>query len=348
MQKDLSQLAQIFKTFARIESQAMSPFYSAMSERIWQDDEVLAIVANVSSGQPPPNMLFAAVLFLLNRGANPELLSQYPPNWSPNKSDSTYTDFRALIIDESAEIISILRSRRVQSNVVRRSAVLALGLHHVRHAIGDGPLVNIEIGCSLGLTLLWPNFHYDYGTGRSMGDQNSALRVTTELTGESLPPDFTQLPLVNESIGIEYDPVDATDPDAIAWLEALIWPNHEDNLRLSRAALELFHANPPTIHGGDASIIIPEVIAGLPTQSAVCVYHSHTWNQMDQPTRDRIDEHLKRESINRPVVRLSFEGATEYSLLSLIRYEDGNQLEPQRIAECEAHGRRIKYLGGGA
>ena len=53
MQQDLSQLAQKFQAFARVESQAMSPFYSAMSERIWQDDDVLAIASNVSTCQPP-------------------------------------------------------------------------------------------------------------------------------------------------------------------------------------------------------------------------------------------------------------------------------------------------------
>ncbi len=345
MQQDLSQLAQKFKTFARVESQAMSPFYSAMSERTWEDNDVLAVVANVTPSQPPPNMLFAAVLYLLNRGASPELLAQYPPDWSPDDADATYAMFRKLILDNAVEMIPILQTRRVQSNVVRRSAVLALGLHHVRREVGNGPLVSIEIGCSLGLTLLWQKFRYEYGTERSLGDANSSVRVVTEMTGELLPADFTQLPEVNEGIGIEYEPVDADDPDAIDWLEALIWPNHEDNLLLSRAALKLLRADPPTIHNGDAAVLIPEVVATLPAQSALCIYHSHTWNQMDQPTRDRIDQHLRRESMNRRVVRLSFEGATEHSVLSLIRYENGIQLEPLRLADCEAHGRRIKYLG---
>jgi len=66
---------------------------------------------------------------------------------------------------------------------------------------------------------------------------------------------------------------------------------------------------------------------------------------VDHATRNLIDEHLKRESMNRPVVRLSFEGANEHSLLALIRYEGGTQLVPLPLAECEAHGRRINYLG---
>ena len=276
MQQDLSQLAQKFQAFARVESQAMSPFYSAMSERIWQDDDVLAIASNVSTGQPPPNMLFAAVLFLLNRGANAELLARYPPQWSPDDSDATYSRFRELILEKAAEIILILQTRRVQSNVVRRAAVLALDLHHARRKVGDGPLVNIEIGCSLGLTLLWQQFHYGYRPVRPIGDANSPVRLVTEMTGEPLPADFTELPSVDESIGIEFEPVDADDPDAIEWLEVLIWPNHEDNLLLSRAALELLRSEPPTIHRGDAAIVIPKVIATLPAGSAVCVYHSHT------------------------------------------------------------------------
>ena len=345
MQQDLSQLAQKFKNIARLKSQAMSPFYSAMSERIWQDEDVFAIVSNVSPGQPPPNMIFAAALYLLDRGANPELLAEYSSNWSPEDAGTISAKFRELILNNAAEIIPILQSRRVQSNVVRRSALLALGLHHVRRAIGDGPLVNIEIGCSLGLTLLWQKFNYEYGSERSLGDANSSVRVATEMTGEPLPDDFTRLPQVNENIGIEYEPVDTEDPDAIDWLEALIWPNHEGNLLLSRAALELLRAEPPGIYGGDAAIVIPEVVATLPSDSAICVYHSHTWNQMDQPTRGRIDEHLQRESMNRSVVRLSFEGATEHSILRRIRYENGNQLEPLPLGECEAHGCRIKYLG---
>ena len=274
MQQDLSQLAQKFQAFACVESQAMSPFYSAMSERIWQDDDVLAIASNVSTGQPPPNMLFAAVLFLLNRGANAELLARYPPHWSPDHSDATYSRFRELILENAAEIISILQTRRVQSNVARRAAVLALGVYHARREVGDGPLVNIEIGCSLGLTLLWQQFHYEYGPDRPMGDARSPVLLVTEMTGEPLPADFTELPSVVESIGIEFEPVDADDPDAIEWLEALIWPNHEDNLFLSRAALGLLRSKPPTIHAGDAANVIPQVIATLPGKSALCIYHS--------------------------------------------------------------------------
>ncbi|NQW16480.1 MAG: DUF2332 domain-containing protein [Chloroflexi bacterium] len=347
MQQELSKLARQFKAFARVESQAMSPFYSALSERIWQEDDVLAVASNVAPGQPPPNMLFAAVLFLLNRGANPDLLAKYPPNWSNDDSDATYAKFRGFLLDNSAEVIPILQSRRVQSNVVRRAAVLALGMHQVRNAVGDGPLVNIEIGCSLGLTLLWQRFHYDYGAGRSFGDSNSPVKVVTEMTGETLPVDFDRLPSVDRSIGIEFEPINPNDPDAIEWLEALIWRDHQDNLQLSRAAAKMLRAEPPEIYGGDAAIVLPEVIATLPPETSLCVYHSHTWNQMNQVTRDRIDQHLIGESMNRRVVRLSFEGAQEYSALQLIRYEHGKQLEPDRLANCEAHGRRIQYVMGG-
>ena len=345
MQKHLSQLAQKFKAFARVESQAMSPFYSALSERIWKDNDVLAIASNVSPGQPPPNVLFAVVLFLLSRGTDAELLARYPPHWSPDDSDATSSRFRKLILQNAAEIIPILQTRRVQSNVVRRATVLALGMHHARRAIGDGPLSNLEIGCSLGLTLLWQRFHCVYGPELSMGGANSSLRIATEMTREPLPTEFTELPFVDESVGIEYELVEADDPDAIDRLEALIWPNHQDNLLLSRAALEVLRSEPPTIHNGDAAIAIPRVVATLPTESVICVYHSHTWNQMHQPTRDRIDSHLKGRSVNRPVVQLSFEGAAEHSLLTLLRYPNGNKLKPKSLAECEAHSRWINYLG---
>ncbi len=62
-------LAKIFLRFAERECRGVSPLYEALARGVAADPRLLALAARAGAGQPPPNMLFAAVHALLLAGA---------------------------------------------------------------------------------------------------------------------------------------------------------------------------------------------------------------------------------------------------------------------------------------
>ncbi len=53
----------------------LSPHYAYLATRIADDSELLEIASIGGRGQPTPNLLFMSVRFLLEEGADPELLA---------------------------------------------------------------------------------------------------------------------------------------------------------------------------------------------------------------------------------------------------------------------------------
>ncbi len=81
-------------------------------------------------------------------------------------------------------------------------------------------------------------------------------------------PDLTVLPTVATVRGIDLNPIDPLDPDSRSWLEALVWPENNEQRALLRAALALVADDPPPIEAGDAIDVLPQVAAHLPKGEA--------------------------------------------------------------------------------
>src|SRR5262249_33538374 len=60
-------------------------------------------------------------------------------------------------------------------------------------------------------------------------------------------------------LGVDLNPIDALDPDARRWLEALVWPENLDRRALLAAALDVVAAAPPAIPRGDALDGLPRL-----------------------------------------------------------------------------------------
>jgi hypothetical protein len=76
-----------------------------------------------------------------------------------------FTDF---CLTRRDEIAGLVRTRLVQTNVVKRSVVLRLGLTAVG-AMTDAPVTLIEIGCSAGVHLRFDEYRYEMA-GRTWGE----------------------------------------------------------------------------------------------------------------------------------------------------------------------------------
>jgi hypothetical protein len=151
------------------------------------------------------------------------------------------------------------------------------------------------------------------------------------------------MPDVVSNTGIELSPVQMDDPESIAWLEALIWREHQDNRDLWRAAVPVALQDPPRVLAGDALELLPGVIEEVATGMAVSIYHSHTLNQFSDEAKAALEDILCNMSSDRRIYRIAFEGEGAHSVLRVFRYSGGRCMGEFHLANCEAHGRWIDW-----
>jgi hypothetical protein len=197
--------AQRFERFAEQECRGVSPLYERLSLGIAADPELLALAAHAGAGQPAPNLLLAAVHFLLLKGARHALSAHYPSVRRPSARGAPapldelgepYPAFRSFCDEHAATLQHLISTRLVQTNEVRRSACLLPAFGLVARRGGDRPLALVEIGASAGLNLLWDRYGYDYGQGRRYGDPHSPVQISCTPRGTSLRPFPQKFPLV--------------------------------------------------------------------------------------------------------------------------------------------------------
>ena len=72
----LNHLRRTFRRFAQVEARDLeSPMYEELAHGVSNDDDLLGLAAHTKDYQPPPNMLFAAVQYLLLTGEEHTLSS---------------------------------------------------------------------------------------------------------------------------------------------------------------------------------------------------------------------------------------------------------------------------------
>lgn len=252
-----------------------SPLYARLSRAVAADDILLALAARARPGQPPPNLLFAAVHFLLLSNVKHPLAAFYPSVGGTDDGDPLPA-FRDFCRVYAREIEEILLTRRVQTNEVRRCAILLPAFGQI------GKTLNlIEIGASAGLNLLWDKYAYDYGDAGKTG----AGMLTLTCEARSKVPVPKTMPTVTGRMGLDLNPVDVTDADAVLWLRALIWPEHGERMERLTQAVEIARQNPPELRAGDALDLLPQAFADTPDEATLTVFHSFTVNQFSPEMR---------------------------------------------------------------
>jgi hypothetical protein len=290
----------VYEDFARWGEHAReSPLYQELAARVSEDDELIALVADIEH-LPRPNMLFGAVQFLLD--TDHELSHFYASRTeSPVGPAGAFPIFKQFALDHAEEILDLGRTRFVQTNEVRRVAALMPALMREADRLGE-PVHLIEVGASAGLNLCLDRFQYDFG-GLEFGHSDVHLRV--ELEGDVDVP--TRAPYVQRRVGIDKNPVDLNDPDDLRWLESLIWPEQVERRRRLRSAVRVRATVQVEMVRADASSAIGGVIDRLPTAGPAIVFHTFTINQFNEDQRARFDRALEGASARRSIVRIGFE-----------------------------------------
>ena len=332
--------------FAGEAERANEPLYVRYSLGIRGDEELKAFAANAREGQPHANILFGAVHFLLLRGAE-HPLKRFYRNLGGN-ADASVEDpfplFRDFVLASRDALLPIVSTRVTNTNEVGRSALLHAGFRAIAAHDGE-PLHLIEIGPSAGLNEIWDSYGVRYlkdGVPVAEIAPDAPLVIDCDIKGERAPPSGPT-PTVASRVGLESNPVDLSDPDNRDWLKALVWPDHVARFERLTRALELAADRKPNIVAGDALLLLPDVLAGVPRDEPVCVYHTMVTYQFSAAMRAALDHILVAVGLRRPVFRLSLEGTAQgENPLLLYRYHDGVR-DKRPLALCGPHGAWIEW-----
>ncbi len=334
------------------------PLYAALARRIAEDGDIQALAALAQPGQPPSNLLFAAVHFLLLGGARHSLARFYPhltQEPTPPVDETAWADFRSVLRQEEQAIAALVAGRVTNTNEVLRCTYLRCGYATIS-ARSDAPLSLIELGPSAGLNLNWDRYGYLYrrnnGLAVHAGPPHAALRLDAEVRGRRGAPAPTMAPPVARRIGLELNPVDLTAEPDRRWLMALVWPGRPERIARLQAALAIASDYPPPIRAGDALAHLADELAAAPGDSARVVAHTLVTYQWTVAMRARLEAILMEAGRERPVWRLSHdlgdgERGGEAMALRLRRY-DGGAVAEETIATAHHHGAWIDWAEGPA
>jgi hypothetical protein len=277
--------------------------YEALSEGVPRDDTLLDLLLSAPGEQQRPSLLFAAVNRLLAAHPDAPLAAYYPIHGGQRPVDDRLTPaFAAFCGRHRDELAGLLRERSTQTNEIRRCIALRLGLHYV-HGRWPGPFALVEVGASAGLNLLFDRYDYRIGSRRTAVAAPSPVVVTCAVAeGAPDTPVLPAAPTITHRLGIDRHPVDLSDPEARAWLEAFIWPEQIGELATLRGAVDLALSTPPAaVVRGDAATDTARILAGLPGTEPVVVFTASLLSYLTADARTVFLAQLREASGRRPV-----------------------------------------------
>jgi hypothetical protein len=341
----LQQLARVFEIFADHETIRTSPLYTRIIQAAAKDEELLEM-ASQSKRTPVPNMLLGAVHYLLLKGVDHPLAAYYQSVVGKSaRTDDPVPAFKTFCRDYRDDIIQQLHTRLVQTNEVNRCGLWLPAFNVIAQREPGRTLGLVEIGPSAGLNLLWDYYHYDYGNGYTAGRADAPLHLKLALRGDKIPPLPETMPRVGSRFGLDLNPMNVLDEDAALWLRALVWPEHTERAERLAAATAIAQQHPPVLLTGDALKDLPGVLAHVPDDEALIVFHSFVINQFSPEGREQLNALLAEQSKQRTIYRLSMEWIhTPETQLELRVYQNGAEVEHTLLAYVESHGRWLQWL----
>lgn len=251
-------VAENYLRFGRVSAAGKSPLYQELCEGVAHDPEILEFLSRQPPAKRQPNLLLAGTRFLFGLQPN-------------------YQVFRETVLQHQDELTEVLRSRRTQTNEPGRCAVLLPVLRQLPQ-----PLALLEVGAAAGLCLLVDRYGYNYA-GQRLGDDD----VVFDCAPHGPVPVPTELPEIVWRAGIDLEPIDLDDDDAVRWLETLVWPEEQDRLERLRGAIEVARREPPRVIRGDLLELLADVAAEAPPDATLVVFHTAVLAYLSDDERER-------------------------------------------------------------
>lgn len=267
---ELGDVAAFYSHFAEHEAKGESVTFSQWANGVANDPEVLALLAQLPVAKRQPNLVFAAA------------------RWHGAATPSPYPVLRETLTTKWAQVRETILARATQTNEVGRSAVLLPVLAGL-----VGPLALIEVGASAGLCLHPDRWSYRYVDDGGeevaridpVGGPSSVVLDCTVTGPVPIPP--SPLEVVHRG-GVDLNPLDLSVDDNAAWLETLVWPEHEDRRqRLAASCREVADVDVDIV-AGDLLTSLEEAIerarAAAPGATIV-VFHTAVIAYLDEGGR---------------------------------------------------------------
>ena len=353
--------------FAKQEAAGESPLYEHLATAACVDDEVAALLTAAEPGAARATLFFAAAHRLVIAEPTSQLAYYYPSvGGDRGVDDQTWPTFREFVLARAEKMRGLIATRVTQTNEVRRAALLYPALVAIGKQAG-APLGLLEVGTSAGLLLGVDRYGYRYsmpgGEQVNAGPAKAALVLTSQLgLAEGMKkPALPRKLAIGARVGLDVHPVDLTDEGELAWLEACVWADQVDRIRLLNTAAGVQAGGRPDLVAGDAVDDLAPAAARIPAEQPLVVFDSHTLPYLEPARRAAFVEAVAALAASRPVWWLSleaYEAGLAYVLpdradlaegerltgtLAVTRWEDG---KPQVtvFARTEPHGGRLDWL----
>ncbi len=256
------------------------------------------------------------------------------------------------------ELRPIAATRTTQTNEAARCALYLPALSGI-----EGPIALLELGASAGLCLYPDRYSYRYATpsgivaldpadpsAGSGRPAESAVVLECAALGPVPMPD--RLPEIVWRAGIDLNPLDVRSKADLAWLEALVFPEHDDRRARLRAAAAIVAEEPPQLYRGDLMELLEPVAAQAPADATLVVIHTVAVSYLPKAERARFVERVRRLPghwiSDEP--QTAFEGIpiadpAEHAELGALPSDFALLLDGRQLAFARPHGRALRWLG---
>lgn len=335
-QDDRTGVANWYRWFAE-ECEGQSPLYAGLSAGVAADGELLELIAGVAPKRRQPNLWFAATHYLAGTASYPADLGALRTMW----------------LERADEMLAVVTSRATQTNEVGRCATLVPALPR-----GDEAIAMLEVGRSGGLCLLLDRYHYRYSDGVELGDAGSPVHLQCEVRPPGTPPNRDVMPNVVWRAGLDLSPVDVTDDDAVAWLQACVWPDQPHRQQRLAAAVAVARQDPPRLVTGDLVDDLAALADSAPTDATLVVFHSAVLPYVRLERQRAFVDVLRSIAARRPLVWVANEGpgvvagilgedgsaAPSAPMFSLTVNDCVSVVTSRPVAHTHPHGAWIEWL----
>ncbi len=252
-----------YLAFADVEARGLSAVYESWAHGVAGDPVTVALIDELPSAKRQPNLVFSAARYL---GA----------------PTGPYVVFRDWLQVHWVDVRATALTHATQTNEAARCAL------HVPALAGiEGPIALLEVGASAGLCLYPDRYSYRYSGHPQLDPASGASPVVIDCTASGPVPVPGRLPDIVWRGGIDLNPLDARRDDDLAWLDALVWPEHDDRRGRLHAAAAIVASDPPLIVAGDLNSRLLEVAGLAPVECTLVVFHTAVLAYLDGPSRSR-------------------------------------------------------------
>ncbi|TVT20681.1 DUF2332 domain-containing protein, partial [Amycolatopsis rhizosphaerae] len=238
----LDELKRRLGGFAADQAAGVSPLYEHLAASAAGDDEVAGLLLAAPDEHAGAPLLLAAAHRLVQADPVHPLSRYYPSLGGFDGVDgATWPLFREFLLDRAERAREIIATRRVETNEVGRAAGIYPAVAAAAKQAG-GKVALLEAGCAAGLLLGLDRFGYRYqcdgGEQLVAGPAKAAvgLHCALDLAPGAVLPKLPKKLAVTAKVGLDSEPVDSSDEEELAWLEACVWADQLDRIRQLRVA----------------------------------------------------------------------------------------------------------------